>query len=1000
MGNTIKTTKYFYPPRPGNGAGTFSDNIVGLQVVDGGGLTQGNFEFTTTITEKVNRNFNVGVFSEPMSLETLNIDSIEESRRIISTQFKVYPNYDVSQVLNFSLYGSLSKRFSVSINKIVNYFPAAIDVNFYNLTLSSGYTAENISYDKVNDETYFEVNVSRLINPFDIDYSVNATNNLSLRETDVSIYRNLFNTYLDYVIVISGQSYPIIGFTPSESLTEGEVSFYVSGSPFGDVSIYDQNYVIRLNDFRSNKVFEEDFDEVEKFLLNRLISPEYTAYFQVPQQTETGEFYTEYKKVTWPKDGQWNLDIRSTRFTNYLNTLQDIAINLDSFKTNLISRFLVTGSLKEFDTLGHKVEKIFQIYGRSFDQIKQFIDALAYMNSVNYNPSNDIPSQLLVNLAQTLGWGANFSPISDEDFLTSVFGGGTVPQYSGYSRDMTPTEVNYAYYRNLIMNAAYLFKSKGTRRSIEFLLRLIGAPESLIEFNEHIYLADQKINVNQFNSQWTRISGGTTQEDVPAFIEGATYRIRGVAYTPYATTSIFNNINLFLNDYPLDSEGYPKKPRETEDFFFQEGSGWYESTPQHRSPEEVVVNRDVFTGQNVDIQTRLTPFTYGQIYLDRFREFPYMSLGFKLQKVVDNKKSWIDTDTKTRSSIDGDYNAYYYVDNEKLVVNVKNVELSLNPSQGLVYEIWDQSRKYGYPIPNSGYSVSNIGYTMNYLPLRNETFTTINPEPNKKTFFEFAQTFWENMINVRSRQVIGGSNLSYPELQSVFWKYLESENNVGIPTNKYTYQKLIDYVNGLGPYWMKLIEQMIPASTIWTTGIKYENAPFQRQKFVYRRQFGCRILPVEKQSCYVISNIFNYTCPSEFAEFFIYPWLNGDINVSNFQSILANRLNYALALSGKSLNDCTQNSVQTNWYINLQVGDDVIFEEQFYDGFGYTDVPSNDFWRETLIDYLDRLNNYGYGYELNGNLLTINGLTCGSENVGKLATLSVGINMNINCECD
>ena len=27
-------TKYFYPPRPGNGAGTFSDNIVGLQTVN------------------------------------------------------------------------------------------------------------------------------------------------------------------------------------------------------------------------------------------------------------------------------------------------------------------------------------------------------------------------------------------------------------------------------------------------------------------------------------------------------------------------------------------------------------------------------------------------------------------------------------------------------------------------------------------------------------------------------------------------------------------------------------------------------------------------------------------------------------------------------------------------------------------------------------------------------------------------------------------------------
>jgi hypothetical protein len=443
MANTTKNTKYFYPPRPGNGAGTFSDDIVGLQTVTGGGLTQGNFEFTTTVTEKVNRTFNVGAFSEPINLDSLNIQDVEESRRILSTQFRVYPNYDVSQVLNFSLYGSLSKRFSVSVNKIINYFPASLDVNFLNLSLESGYTATNISYDSANDETYFEVDVDRIHNPFDIDYSVNATNNLRIREIEVSQYRNLSNTYLNYSLYLSGSSYPLLDFVPSNSLNSGVLSFYVSGSPFGNNSNVTDNYIIKLNDLTTDKVFEENFDEVEKFLLNRLIKPEYTAIFQVPEQLESGEFYTNYQKVTWPKDGEWNLDIRSFLFESYLEQLQDIAVNLDSFKTNLISRFLVTGSLKEFDTLGQKVEKIFQIYGRSFDQVKQFIDALAYMTSVNYNPSNDIPSQLLVNLAQTLGWSSNFSPITNEDFLTSVFGNTTTPNYPVYSRALTPTELNY-----------------------------------------------------------------------------------------------------------------------------------------------------------------------------------------------------------------------------------------------------------------------------------------------------------------------------------------------------------------------------------------------------------------------------------------------------------------------------------------------------------------------------------------------------------------------------
>ena len=143
----------------------------------------------------------------------------------------------------------------------------------------------------------------------------------------------------------------------------------------------------------------------------------------------------------------------------------------------------------------------------------------------------------------------------------------------------------------------------------------------------------------------------------------------------------------------------------TESYFFQVGSGWYESTPQHRSPDEVVITGDIYTGQNYDIQTKLQPFTYGQPYLDRFRQFPYMNEGFKLKKVVDNKKSWLEEDDKIRLSTDGDYNAYYYVDNEKLVLNVKNVDLFLNPSQGLVYDVWRESVNYDYPFPESGLTV-------------------------------------------------------------------------------------------------------------------------------------------------------------------------------------------------------------------------------------------------------------------------------------------------------
>jgi hypothetical protein len=991
MGNTIKTTKFFYPPRPGSGAGTFSDNLVGLQIVEGGGLTQGNFEFTTGITEKVNRKFNVGAFSEPINLEGLDINSLEESKRIIQTQFRVYPNYDVSQVLNFSMYGSLSKRFSVSVTNIVNKFPASLDVKFLNGDFLTGFTAESIEYDSVEDETFFKVNVDRIKNPFDIDYSVSATTNLGFREITVSPYRNLYNTYLDYCVDVNGETYKIIGFNPSPTLSTGFLEFYVSGSPFGNEVEVSVEYQIRPNDMVADRIFAEDFDEVEKFLTNRLIRPEYTALFQVPKQNESGQFFNDFRQVTWPKDGNWNLDIRSFYFEEYLKKLQDIAENLDSFKTNLISRFLVTSSLKEFDTLGQKVEKIFQIYGRSFDQIKQFIDTLAHANSVNYNVGNDIPSQLLVNLSQTLGWSSNFSPITDDDFLSSVFGNSSVSTYPGYARSLTPTEINYQFYRNLILNSSYLFKSKGTRRSIEFLLRLIGAPDSLIEFNEHIYLADQRINLDQFRTQWAQISGGTYVRQTPEYQQGNLFRIQGREFTGITVSTTYDDVNISLNEYPMDDQGFPKSPTDTEEYFFQLGAGWYESTPQHRSPDDVIVTGEVFTGQNYDIQTQLQPFTYGQKYLDRYRNFPFMNEGFKLRKTIDNLKTWLSDDNKLRISKNADYNAYYYVYDEKLVLNVKNVDLFLNPAQGLVYDVWDQSKKYDYPIPESG-------ITLNYPIPGGIDDTIANPEPKKKTFFEFYQTFWETMINTRNRQYISdGKTGGYPTLQSVWWKYIESEQTVGLPNNKYTYQKLIDYINGIGPYWMKLVEQMIPATTIWNSGTKFENSVFNKQKFVYRRQRGCQLIPVPINPCYVISNIFDYDCSTEYVEFGIFPWVNGDLNVSSFQAILLNRINNYLSTLNLDLSQCIEDSVKSDWFLILKIGDEVILNEFFYTGFGINDVPTNNIWRSTLINNLPKLYNYGYTFTLNANTLTITNMTLTPKNLGELVSLQTGININITC---
>jgi hypothetical protein len=71
------------------------------------------------------------------------------------------------------------------------------------------------------------------------------------------------------------------------------------------------------------------------------VVPKYTAQFKIPRQTDSGLFYTAYEYLTWPLNGIWNLDIITNSFTIYLEKLNAIAEDFDSYKTNLITRNLV-----------------------------------------------------------------------------------------------------------------------------------------------------------------------------------------------------------------------------------------------------------------------------------------------------------------------------------------------------------------------------------------------------------------------------------------------------------------------------------------------------------------------------------------------------------------------------------------------------------------------------------------------------------------------------------
>lgn len=989
--------KFTCPPQS-SAANQFSNNLVGVQLVTGGGLTQANFNFTTGISEKQNRTFTIGAFSDPINLESINVESNIEAADILAKNYRVYPNYDFSQVTNFTQYGSLVKRMSVSITRIIGFFPAGIEVNSKTPKFEAQETAINIFYDSQENDTTFEIYLSSIQNPFEIDFSVNSETNMMFNEIPVSPLRDMKLNYKKYVLYLNGNQYPLNFLYPTDS-SSTTLKIIVDGNPFSGTSSSSDYLVIRPSDYETNKAFNLELDEVENFLLNRKITPPYTAQFVVPREQEDGTYILTNELATWPRAGLWNLDISSVRFDNYLTQINEFAANLDAYNTNIISRFLTTGALKDFDTPDQRFEKLIQLYGRSFDETKMFINALSSMNSVHYNVQNDIPSQLLKNLAQTLGWVTNFSPISNEELLQAVFT--TQPNtFPGLQIGPTPEEINYQFYRNLILNSAYLFKSKGTRKSIECLLRLVGAPEALTEFNEHVYVADQRINMIEFEQQYVQISTGVVTAQIPVLQTNNVYTIQGIPYTGFTTTSTNFNVTTTRDDYPVDEFGCPRMPVPTETYFFQIGGGWFESTPQHRMPEFAIPTNQVFTGNNPNYQTQILPFNYGEEYLYRYRYFPYMDLGYKLRKVAENKKSWVDTTPFLRTSFEGNFNAYYNVGEECLVLNVKNVDIFMNPAQGLVYDVWTMSRQYNYPIPEQGlfYTPPSPCHIPNPYPkLGGVDWTTIVPKPKQKTFFEFAQTFWRNMVNTRNRQFItDGKTGGYPTLQSIYWKYLDSLSESGIQNDNFTYQTMIDYVNGMGDYWIRLVEQMIPATTIWNTGVKLENSIFHRQKFVWRRQEGCKFVPIPCKPCNLTTQLYVLDCPVQSVTCGLYPW-STDPNTTSFAVVLNTTLKDYLSSEGLDPTDCQLNTTLSTWNVDIRLNGVVLAQNPFYVGFGTTMYPSASEWLIALEDTFDSLLTLGYSYNIdedNQEIVVFNN-NC-QPNFDELQ-INVGINFEIYC---
>ncbi len=561
----------------------FSPDLVGLQLASNGGtplFTMGSFSITTNMEPKANKIFSTRNFSSFISLTDLNL-SLEQANTLLRNNNGVFLNSDKTKIKNYARFGSFTEFLRVSLENIITTWPASLYCTpINNVSINVGYTFENYYYDSITEQASFKVNTSFIDNKFGLNYmtngkiidTFNATNDL----------RNMVINYESYVVFVDDFEYSILNFQGSNTLLNDYIYLTVKGNPFTAATGY-TNYHIKPNEIECEKFFN-NLPDFETYLLNRLISPKFTASFDYVSQSEDGFNIHTSTDVTWPISDGYNIDFSTTSYEAYVNSLLEIATNSDLTESDLMYRFLVSESISDFDTTpvhlsylqqdtsGQKMSKVLRIYGRNLDDINTYIYGIENANTVTYDKLDNMPDLYIKNLAKVLGWELISSVV--ETNLLSNYLKPFKTSYSGYSVGLTPVEADIELWRRLILNTPWLWKSKGARKSVEFLLNFVGIPEGLIEFNEYIYKADGPIDIDLFQK-----------------------------------ALVANNLDTNLLTYPIDSNGYPSPLPDTPSMYYQGKGLWYRETGGANA------SLDILGGNNPHVG----PYDGGNTYINQFR---------------------------------------------------------------------------------------------------------------------------------------------------------------------------------------------------------------------------------------------------------------------------------------------------------------------------------------------------------------------------------------------
>lgn len=547
-----------------------------------------------------------------------------------NNSLKISLKQDIYKLKDFAYYGSCSELIRSSINDIIDKFPGGLYVTSAKFTDKKGnpikygnselYVIDNPFnidiYSELNEITEENNNIKYLLPNYD-NYIIRNTYNVNLSITKITKDSLLLEEekekcppYFLYKIKLNS-SFNIYCY-----MNDDNKIYYLTTS--GNIGKHIRPKQSIYNNFINN------LDNFQKILLNQESTPKYSAVFELMKESEDG-YEIFFEKFTFPisKYGNYNLDITSEMYFNYINSLSYYGNFFDNLYTNNLYRQYTHESIKNFDwtdTLnrgeetkdeyvenGEKIQKIINLFGREFDEIKFYIDGIKNANNISYNDANNLPDYLLTDALNLDGWDVknvfpfkkntnyfneNINLIYNPYTNTITDCGSLIKSYfSGYwgedceqskiidnstelkidnkgflrekikpysnEKSFNMQEMNNKFMKHLKLNSRHILQKKGTIDAIESLLSLFGLRSK--KWYESLEKTSQERILKEMNFE----SSGCTPYDYE-IIEYVTIaeHIEEVNNNNNYDLPITNNLYAFFNstkdiDYSLNNTENP-----------------------------------------------------------------------------------------------------------------------------------------------------------------------------------------------------------------------------------------------------------------------------------------------------------------------------------------------------------------------------------------------------------------------------------------------------------